>query len=94
MQGRRLPDMADDHVLPSQIQDGDYWKSLADGSWHVVTPNGLWGWLKNHKVVENVDGSITVPLSDGGKANSILVSNGTGNKSWHGCIENGVWREC
>lgn len=96
-QGQRLLDHPDDGGFPPGMCDGCYWKSSDDGTWHIVTPNGLHGWLRNHKVVENADGTITVPLSDDGKANSILVSDGPGKGdglSWHGAIEQGVWRQC
>lgn len=96
MRGRRRADKPKDDWHPD-CQPGDYWLK-ADGTFHIVTPNGLHGWLKNHKVIVNEDGTITVPLNDNGKANSILVSNGTGiaaNKdSWHGSIERGVWIAC
>lgn len=75
-------------------EPGDYWRA-DDGTWYVVTPNGLRGWLKNHYVIEHGDGTVSVPLlNPNGGANSILVSNGSGNKSWHGSIDHGVWVPC
>lgn len=94
MQGKRLPDKYYDGCFPPDMCDGCCWRSLDDGTWHIVTPNGLHGWLRNHKVVENSDGTITVPLLDGGRANSILVSGGADGLSWHGSIERGVWKSC
>jgi hypothetical protein len=69
-----------------------YWKD-PNGEWHCVTPNGLWGWLKNHHVEEHTDKTISV-LSGPYGSNSILVSNGSANKSWHGYINHGTWEEC
>ena len=92
MTGRRLT------VVPSEweggncpYRPGDYWK--ADDGWHVCTPNGLVGWLKNHHVEEHEDGTISVLPGPWG-SNSILVSNGSGNRTWHGYVRRGVWEEC
>lgn len=90
----RLADRHHDGNFPVGMCDGCCWRSLDDSTWHIVTPNGLHGWLRNHKVVVNEDGTITVPLTDGGKANSILVSGGADGLSWHGSIERGVWVSC
>lgn len=73
---------------------GDYWKDPSDDTWHCCSPNGLYGWLRNHHVVEHDDKTITVAPGGGGSSNSILISNGTGNKKWHGYIDRGVWKEC
>ena len=74
---------------------GSFWYQGPLSGWHCVTPNGLHGWLKNHKVIEHEDGMISVlPPGPGEPANSILVGNGTGNKSWHGFIYHGDWRGC
>lgn len=51
--------------------------------WSVCTPNGLFGNLGKHEVIEHDDGTITV-------SPSILVR---GDEEWHGFLENGVWRE-
>jgi hypothetical protein len=99
MQGRRIP-----NPEPALCEPGDYYKDDKDGSWHGQTPNGLYCWhgqtpnglycwLKNHHVEEHEDGTITVVAGPWG-SNSILASNGTGNKSWHGYIRRGVWEEC
>lgn len=83
MKGTRKPDLADADVSAARFQRGDYWKSTDDGTWHIVTPNGLYGWLRSHKVIEHDDGTITVPLTDDkGNDNAIMVGNGT--KSWRG----------
>ena len=87
MQGRRVENR--EHKL---LEPGDYFKD-ADGTWYVQTPNDMLGWLKNHHVEEHEDGTITVEAGPWG-SNSILVSNGTGNKKWHGYIYRGVWKEC
>ena len=57
--------------------------------WYCTTPNGLFGNLSAHRVVEHEDGTITV-------SPSILVTSGHDHKepSWHGFLERGVWREC
>ncbi len=91
MQGRRIPDPGNSWEEGGGPQPGDYW--LATDGWHVVTPNELFGWLKNHHVEEHDDGTITVAAGIWG-SNSILVGNGTGNKTWHGYIKQGVWQEC
>lgn len=52
--------------------------------WYGVSPNGLLANLSKHSVVENEDKTITVEPS-------ILVS--IPDKSWHGYLINGVWRE-
>ncbi len=85
-QGKRVDEPAN-----GLCQPGEYWKDT-DGTWRCCTPNGLHGWLKNHHVEELEDGTIDVVAGEWG-SNSILVSNGTGNKSWHGCIKRGVWKE-
>lgn len=62
----------------------------ADGKdWFCCTPNGLFGNLSAHKVIEHADGTITITPS-------ILVTSGKnkGLPSWHGYLTNGVWREC
>lgn len=87
MQGQRISD-----PTPDLCQPGDYYKDAA-GDWRGQTPNGLPVWLKNHHVEEHEDGTTSVVAGEWG-SNSILVSNGTGNKKWHGYIERGVWKEC
>jgi hypothetical protein len=55
-----------------------------DGTWYAETPTGLLAWLKNHQVIENEDGTISVTPS-------ILV---TGETTWHGYLTKGIWKEC
>lgn len=94
MIGTRLPDRHHDGNFPDGMCDGCYWRSLDDGTWHIVTPNGLHGWLRNHMVLLSPDGTITVPLTWLSSANSILVSGGADGLSWHGSIERGEWVSC
>lgn len=67
------------------LKPGDYGIEPYDQHWMARTPNGFTGDLSNHKVTEHDDGTITV-------SPSILVTRG--EKSWHGYLEKGVWREC
>jgi hypothetical protein len=92
MVGRRIPDPGSSWEIAKGPQPGDYW--LSPVGWKAVTPNGVWCWLRNHHVEEHEDGTITVAPNGGGHSNSILASNGTGNKSWHGYIDRGTWTEC
>ncbi len=93
MQGRRIPTPPNEWTESEcPVQSGDFWKDK-NGDWHGVTPNDLWVWLKNHHVEEHEDGTITVVAGPLG-SNSILAGNGSGNKSWHGYIEKGIWKEC
>ena len=75
-------------------------QNLTGGVWGVWTPGGLYGVLSIHTVREHEDGTISVVPGDG-SSNSILVSwdgvDDKGNalqKSYHGYIYNGVWKEC
>ena len=89
--------------MPHELQPGEYCKNNHNGewSWHIKTPNGINGWLKNHKCIENEDGTLSVlPPGPGEGPNSILAQEFMGpqdttqpTKSWHGFIYNGVWRE-
>lgn len=88
MQGKRIADPEG-----SLTDNGNYWKDKETGEWYCVTPNGLYGWLKNHHVEEHEDGTVSVLPGPWG-SNSILCSNGCGNVSWHGYIRRGVWEEC
>ena len=85
--GRRIP-------KPDGLafEPGDYWQD-DDGTWYCFTPNLLLAWLKNHHVEEHEDGTVSVLPGSWG-SNSILCSNGTGNKTWHGYIRRGVFEEC
>ena len=87
MQGRRVHPNSDDLFPYDGIQPGDYFVWAMNGKWYGMTPNNLLCGLGNHKVTEHENGTITV-------SPSILVNNGTSGKTWHGFLENGVWREC
>lgn len=63
---------------------GDYWFDDRDNKWKCLTPNGLWGNLGGHEVVEHDDGTISVTPS-------ILVTHHSDGE-WHGYLECGVWR--
>ena len=56
--------------------------------WYCTTPNGLFGNISKHAIMEHDDGTITV-------APSILITSGLDHRqpSWHGWLERGVWRE-
>lgn len=86
VQGKRveLEVNEDGHIVPPE--PGSYGKD-ASGEWWCTCPNDahLTGRLGKHTVVENEDGTITV-------SPSILVEHWSG-VSWHGYLENGVWRE-
>lgn len=91
MIGRRRGDVHQDaegwYKQPVDLRPGDYWKvvhNAGDGEWHAHVPSGETGSLGGHEVEEHEDGSITV-------SPSILV---TGQRTWHGYLERGVWREC
>lgn len=77
-EGRRV----EDGQLPTK--PGDY--SLIDGVWWAIVPAPGFsvGRLSLHEVVLNEDGTITV-------SPSILMQHG--EKSWHGYLEHGIWRE-
>lgn len=68
MKGRRLPDGFEPtrewyaRLGISELPNGGYGKDSA-GIWCVVTPNGRYGSLANHSVVEHDDGTITVSPS-------------------------------
>lgn len=57
--------------------------------WYCTTPNGLFGDISKHEVIENEDGTVTV-------SPSILVTSGMNHEepSWHGYLIRGVWKEC
>lgn len=86
MQGRRLLPKSDGTYEFADIRAGDYFIDPT-GGWDAMTPDGRLCNLRDHKVTEHDDGTITV-------APSILVSGGGRPGSWHGFLERGVWREC
>lgn len=77
------------YVWMARMGRGDYGKAL-DGVWYICAPpeafHGSHGNLKNHKIVEHEDGTITA-------SPSILLEWGDG-QSWHGYLERGVWKTC
>lgn len=76
-EGRRRADGTD----VADLMAGDYCQR--GSRWWCCTPNGMMGNLERHEVTEHPDGTITV-------SPSILVA---GERSWHGYLERGVWRE-
>lgn len=66
--------------------DGGYCPVVSDGkqTWMVRTPNGHYGNLANHEVVEHEDGTITVTPS-------ILISNPQEGELYHGFLTKGEW---
>lgn len=86
MNGRRVVPQNDSLLL----KPGEYGINPVDDVWYACTPNGHYGNLSNHLVIEHDDGTITV-------SPSILVSGydyDVGKKTtWHGFLEHGVWRE-
>lgn len=79
MQGKRTTKEA------YQLEPGEYCHTRS--GWYGMTPNGLLSGLRNHQVVENKDGTVTV-------SPSILTTMGNDGPSWHGFLRNGVWMEC
>lgn len=77
---RAYPD--GEHFL---AKPGGYWKHERLGTWYCVTPEGQYGSLARHDVIEHDDGTITV-------SPSILISGGS-KPEWHGYLERGVWRK-
>lgn len=69
----------------TQFAEGDFGKDR-DGVWWIRPPRCHLGRLEEHSITEHEDGSITV-------APSILYEAGIPEKSWHGYLEHGVWRE-
>lgn len=82
MNGRRV--YANEAGFITELQAGDYGWSPKFNYWIVATPNNMHGNLKNHKVTEHEDKTITVEPS-------ILVTQGE-REEWHGFLEHGVWR--
>lgn len=87
MQGRRIYPNEEGHL---RLAAGDYGFDPRDGQWWCRVPEqgdfhaGM-GNLASHEVTEHEDGTITV-------SPSILVT-GHFDKTWHGYLERGVWRE-
>jgi len=82
-----------------ELNSGEYSKHQVDYQdgkkgimWVCRTPNGHYGTIVNHSVIEHKDDTITVSPSillqtskDGGKTWIIL---------WHGYLIKGEWKEC
>lgn len=73
------------------LAPGDYGKHPFNGVWYCRAPveGHMTANLERHDVIEHADGTITV-------SPSILITkpmNGL-NRTWHGFLENGIWREC
>lgn len=90
MQGERLHkiDGEEDFLYRIAKNPGAY--GTANGKdWFCTTPNGLFGSLIQHEVIEHEDGTITV-------SPSILVTSGAkkSEPTWHGWLERGIWRQC
>jgi hypothetical protein len=86
MKGTRIEIPQNDAPGFAILQPGEYGKW--NGDWYCVPPTTGFGpgWLKNHTVVENPDGTITVTPS--------ILMTGVNGKTWHGYLTNGEWREC
>jgi hypothetical protein len=69
------------------LERGEYGKDLEDGTWWICPPRTGFplSRLTNHQVDEHEDGTITVSPS--------ILSHGHDDKTWHGYLERGVWRE-
>ncbi len=82
---RKYPD--DDGNL--HLGEGEYGINPVDAIWYARPFGQHMGSLRNHTVVEHEGGAITVTPS-------ILITGAdeNGETSWHGFLENGVWREC
>lgn len=86
-QGKRVYPNEEGHLI---LAAGEYGFDPRDGEWYCRVPqaNGFYagmGRLSAHEVVEHEDGTITV-------SPSILVT-GHHDRTWHGYLEHGVWRE-
>lgn len=59
------------------------------GLWFVRTPNGLFGTLRHHSVVEHDDGTITVKP----QVFATEMEKGKVVSAWHGWLRAGEWTE-
>jgi hypothetical protein len=90
MIGRRVPDK----TPRNKMKPGDYGRRIehpntVTDEWNLCLPNGMHGTISNkiHNITEHADGTITV-------SPSILLEAGDPKHSWHGYLENGIWRSC
>lgn len=65
------------------LREGDYGLHPKSG-WQCRPPGCHAGGIPNHQVIEHEDGTITV-------SPSILLEDA--DKTWHGYLEHGIWRE-
>ncbi len=87
MNGRRIYPKENEGI--AILQPGDYMK--APDGFIVKTPNGLAASIRNHKVIEHENGTITV-------SPSILITgcnypHSKEQLTYHGFLEMGIWRE-
>lgn len=84
MQGRRIssPYDASGALVGEPAAPGDYYFQ-PDAGWFACTPDGQLAGLGHHAVMVHNDSTITV-------SPSILVR--SGEATWHGFLERGVWR--
>ncbi len=81
MKGRRLPDDSE----ACSLGLGDYVKiTEPEPFFYCCSPNGLFGNLSKHKVIEHEDGTITV-------SPSILIQ--MASFEYHGYLERGIWKQ-
>lgn len=89
MIGKRIyPDSNGEMIF----SEGDYGKDPRDGHWYGRPPGGHLGNFTAHEVVEHADGTITVSPSI--LINPIGEYHNPAEKTWHGYLEKGIWREC
>lgn len=70
---------------PHELAPGEYGKWDKTGLWYAVPPEtDLVANLGSHRIEEHEDGTITVSPS---------IRVGDGNKSWHGFLTRGVFKE-
>lgn len=81
MTGARIPG----DVLVHTLKPGEYGRD-ANGDWYGATPNGLIANLRQHRIQEHHDGTITVEPS-------IYVNRGR-DPEWHGFLVQGTWSQC
>lgn len=84
IQGKRR-DLSDG--MFALLEPGEYGQT-PDGTWWMRVPveKGFGpGRLSSHEVKEHEDGTITVSPS--------ILCQGHHDKTWHGYLEHGIWRE-
>jgi len=81
MNGRRVYPREDGNLY---LAEGDYRFDPALNHWVIRPPGCHAGGIPDHQVIEHEDGTITV-------SPSIVLTHF--DKTWHGYLERGVWRE-